>query len=782
MREHLNSFSKLELDKVIAHISRYTTSDLGREHVEKLSPLSSLDEIRYQLSLVSEMKRLLEGVGYPPLDSIPDVRIGLHRTSIENFALPADELRKIALLLDTSKKCYTFFSRIKTQFPLLFEQVSKLYLNKILEYNINSAIDESGVVKDSATKELQTIRRQITDKSGGLRNKLESLVKTISAKDWLQEELITSRDGRMVIPIKIEHKNKVPGFIHSSSASGATVFIEPTETLELNNEIRTLQFQELREIEKILKALTEQVRECRDALLFNLEILGLIDFVQAKAKYSLEILGNEPIVKPHGSLKLMNARHPLLFQRHKLKDIVPLNFEISENVRTVIITGPNAGGKSVALKSVGLLCLMVQAGCHVSAFGESEIPIFSDIFVDIGDEQSIENDLSSFSSHLKNLHQIIENANDCSLVLIDEIGSGTDPVEGSALSAAVLERLTNLGCLTIATTHHGSLKVFAYETPHIENAAMEFDQATLQPTYRFRYGVPGSSYAIEMAQRMSLAESLIARAKEFLGNKSYNLEQLIAELERHSQQLTKELQEVRQEKDKLEGLRISYQAKIDSLQKEIKQIKSQAVTEAKEIVSKAHSTVERVVKEIKEQSAQKEIVKTAKTEIKSLSVEMDTLEDTLEVEQTVDSPFAVGQSVRLKRTNSTGEILDVVDKDNFLVLMGDLKVKVHRRELRPAEHKATLKSKPSLKEEKREVKQELDLRGMYGDEAVEAIDKFFDEAILTGLHRVDIIHGKGTGALRKRVAEYLKNDTRVKSSRLGEWNEGGMGVTIVELA
>ncbi len=781
MREHLNSFSKLELDKVKSHLLRYSTSDLGREHVEQLSPLSSLDEIRYQLSLVSEMKRLLEGIGYPPLDFIPDVRVSLHRTSIENFALPAEELRKISLLLDTSKKCYTFFSRIKSQFPLLFEQVGKLYLNKILEYNINNAIDESGVLKDSATKELQTIRRQITDKSGGLRNRLESLVKTISAKDWLQEELITSRDGRMVIPIKVEHKNKVPGFIHSSSASGATVFIEPTETLEMNNEIRTLQFQELREIEKILKELTTQVKECREALLFNLEILGFVDFVEAKAKYSIEILGNEPIVKSNGTLKIINARHPLLFQRHKLKEIVPLNFEVGEDVRTVIITGPNAGGKSVALKSVGLLCLMVQSGCHVSAFGESEIPVFSDIFVDIGDEQSIENDLSSFSSHLKNLHQIIENANETSLVLIDEIGSGTDPVEGSALSAAVLERLTNLGCLTIATTHHGSLKVFAYETQFIENAAMEFDQGTLQPTYRFRYGVPGSSYAIEMAQRMSFAENLIGRAKEFLGNKSYNLEQLIAELERHSQQLTKELQDVRQEKDSLESLRISYQAKIDSLQKEIKQIKSQAVTEAKEIVSKAHSTVERVVKEIKEQSAQKETVKTAKAEIKSLTTEMETLSDSFEAEQTTDSLFDVGQNVRLKRSNTTGEILEIIDNNNFLVLMGDLKVKVHKRELKVVDQKPSLIAKHSIVEEKREVKQELDLRGMYGDESVDAIDKFFDEAVLTGLHRVDIIHGKGTGALRKRVTEYLKHDTRVKSFRLGEWNEGGMGVTIVEL-
>ncbi|TAK62990.1 MAG: endonuclease MutS2, partial [Bacteroidetes bacterium] len=633
MREHLNSFTKLEFEKVKAHILRYTSSEIGRELVEKLTPSETISEVRANLSFVSEMKKLLEGFEYPPLDSVPDVRAPLHRTSIENFVLPPEELRRVALLLDTSKKIYTFFSRIKQNFPLLFERVQSIYLNKILEYNINLAIDENGAVKDSATKELQSIRRQISDREGSLRSRLESLVKTISEKDWLQEELITSRDSRMVIPVKVEHKNKVPGFIHSSSSSGATVFIEPTETLEMNNEIRTLQFQEKREVEKILRNLTEQVQECRPELLLNLEMLGYLDFILAKAKYSIETLGNEPIVKPSGRLKLVNARHPLLFQRHKFDEIVPLTLEIGEDIRTIVITGPNAGGKSVALKTVGILTLLVQSGCHIPAMSESELPVYTDLFVDIGDEQSIENDLSSFSSHLKNLSQIIENANETSLVLIDEIGSGTDPVEGSAISATLLERLTQLGCTTIATTHHGSLKVFAYETPHIENAAMEFNQATLQPTYRFRYGVPGSSYALEMAQRMALPEELISRAKELLGNKSYNLEQLISELERHSQQLSKELQDVKQEKDKLETLRVSYQAKIDSLQKEIKQIKSQAVSEAQEIVSKAHSTVERVVKEIREQEAEKTIVKTAKQEIQVLAKSVDELHTELENEQ-----------------------------------------------------------------------------------------------------------------------------------------------------
>ncbi len=786
MREHLNSFTKLELDKVKAHLLRYATSDLGKEQLQKLSPSSSIDEIRTNLALVSEMKRLLESIGYPPLDSIPDIRMFLHRASIENFVLPSEELRKVFLLLDTSKKIYIFFGKVKQSYPLLYERVQSMYLNKILEYNINLAIDESGAVKDTATKELQTIRRQIADKESVLRSRLESLVKIVSEKEWLQEEIITSRDSRMVIPVKVEHKNKIPGFIHSSSASGATVFIEPTETLELNNEIRTLQFQEKREIERILRELTEQVQECRVPLLLNLEILGALDFIQAKTKYSIEVLGNEPIVKPAGNLKMINGRHPLLFQRHKYNDIVPLTVEIGDDIRTIIITGPNAGGKSVALKSIGLLVLLTQAGCHIPASGETEIPIFTDFFVDIGDEQSIENDLSSFSSHLKNLSQIIEKANDRSLILIDEIGSGTDPIEGSAISAAILERLTQIGCTTIATTHHGSLKVYAFETPNTENAAMEFNQDTLTPTYRFRYGVPGSSYAIEMAQRMALPETLIKRAKEYLGDKSLNLEQLISDLERHSQQLTKELQEVNQEKDRLEVLRVSYQVKIDALQKEIKQIKSQAVTEAQEIVNKAHSTVERVVKEIREQEAEKSSVRTAKQEIQIFSKEIEVLSEELEEPVLEEhSDFEVGDTVRLKRTNTNGEVIEMIDKDTFLLLLGDLKVKVKKKEIQPAKKakKATASRSAYDFDEKdrREVKTEIDLRGLFGDEAVDAIDKFIDEAIMSGLHRVDLVHGKGTGALRKRVTEYLKSDSRVKSSRLGEWNEGGAGVTVVEL-
>ena len=782
MHDVLNSFQKLEFDKVKKYIQRYSISDLGREQIEQLTPSTDIIQIRKSLSLVSEMKQLLESDDLLPIENIFDVRTSILRSTIGDYILSTEELHKIELLLKTSKNIVTYFNRRAKLYPLLFERVKGIHIEKILEYNIHQAIDDDSRVKDDASKELLSIRRQIIDRSHSIKRSLESLLKSIVGADWVQEEIITTREGRMVIPVKVEYKNRLPGFIHSASASVATVYIEPAETLEMNNEIRTLSFQEQREIDKILKELTKQVSNVKDNIHCNIQILSDIDFIQSKAKYSIQVIGAEPKMKTDGAIRYLNAYHPILLQRHGRKDIVPLNMGIPPEINTIIITGPNAGGKSVAMKTVGLLSMLAQSGCHIPASPESELKIFSDYFVDIGDEQSIENDLSSFSSHLKNLKFIIENANPSSLILLDEIGSGTDPVEGSSLAAAILEQLTQVKSLNIATTHHGTLKSFAFETLGIENSAMEFDIDTLKPTYKFRFGIPGSSYAIEMAERLDMPSYIINRSREFKGSESSKLENLIIDLERQSQELKSNLDKVNQDKIHLDGLNIVYQTKITTLEKELNDIKSRALDEAKHIVLKANTIIENSIREIKEKSADRQVIKRAKEEIKQVSEEF-----TKQLEDIQSAPdeikFHLGDRVRLKQSNTIGEIISIIDDKSFIVLTGDLRMKVNKRDL-----KIELIAKSSLLKQSTLIQcvpdkfqREIDLRGMYGDEAITAVDKFIDSAILSGLNRIDIIHGKGTGVLRKKITEYLKNNPSIISYRLGEWNEGGSGVTVVEL-
>src|ERR1051326_2062422 len=773
MIEFLNSFIKLEFDKVKRHIHRYALSDLGREHLENLTPSSDPKEIKYRLSLVTEMKQILEGDEYPPLENIFDLRIPLHRASIEDYVLPSEDLHRIALVLDTSRKIQSYFARRGDVYVLLHSLVYDIHVEKILQYNINQAIDDDAKVRDSASKELSVVRRQIREKRDSLKKSLESILKSVDGKDWIQEEIITTRDGRMVLPVKVEHKNHLPGFIHSSSASGATVFIEPTVTLELNNEIRSLEFQEQREIEKILRDLTRQVREVKDHLFRNIQILGELDFIHSRSKYSIEVLGIEPSITRDGRLKLRDAYHPILLGKHKRADVQPLNMDLDSAIHTLVITGPNAGGKSVAMKTAGLLSILMQAGCHVPVSPESEMRIFSEIFVDMGDEQSIENDLSSFSSHLKNLKLIIEHATTSSLVLIDEIGSGTDPIEGSSLAAAILERLTGIGCLTIVTTHHGSLKAFAFESPHIENGAMEFDQETLSPTYRFRAGIPGSSYAIEMAQRMKLPEDIIERSQQLKGSQAMKLEDLIVDLEKRSQELKLKLDEVNSEKEQLRSSMELHRNKVTVLESEVKRVKARAADEARTILEQANSVVEKAVREIKEKSADRKVIQSAKDEIRTLKENVQIMHDELsEGDIAAPAHFNVGDRVQLKNGDSQGVIASKLDETTFLVLIGGMKVKIRREDLVPIAHhdEGPRRSSFSIESTPAEVKSEVDLRGMFGDEAISAVEKVLDNAIVQGLHRIDIIHGKGTGALRKKVTEFLKNNRAIKSYRLGEWN------------
>ncbi|HAL56183.1 MAG TPA: hypothetical protein DCP63_06855 [Bacteroidetes bacterium] len=453
--------------------------------------------------------------------------------------------------------------------------------------------------------------------------------------------------------------------------------------------------------------------------------------------------------------------------------------ELGGDALTLIITGPNAGGKSVAMKTVGLLCLCMQAGIHLPAASESELCVLDNIFADIGDDQSIEDDLSTFSSHLHSVRRILAEASSQSLVLIDEIGAGTDPAEGGALAASILRDLTDRGTLTIATTHHGMLKAFAHESPGIVNGSMEFDQDDLRPTYKFRMGVPGSSYALELARRLGLPSSITDRARELVGDDRVKLDHLLSDLERQSQSYREQIKEVSQERDRLNKLVEVYEHRVKELKTELRDIKRKAVSEAEEIVKGAHSLIERSVKEIRESAAEKAKVKIARENVQRLAEDVAALKS--EEKHDELSNFVVGDTVRLRGGSETGEIV-ALKESMATVLWGDGKLRVNIQDLKKERRQKTSSSDKGHQLYLIEAKNEIDVRGLMGDEAIPIIQNFLDNAVAAGLHRVDIIHGKGTGALRKKVTGFLKTYVRLKSFRLGEWNEGGAGVTVVELA
>lgn len=773
MADFSPALKKLEFEKILRRISQFAATDPGKTRVLAILPSVDPRWVGEELKRVDEAKELMVAEGHMPLDGLKDIRPHLKKTTVEHQALTPSELLDIATCLRISRTIHAFLHRRKSTIPSLALLSESLFADKVIEYNISHAIDESGQLRDSASKELQAARKNIASLRDQLRKRLSAILRQVAEQDLAQEDIITTRDGRFVIPVKTEYKHKVPGFIHSTSSSGATVFIEPAETLDLNNGIRELQFREQREVERILRDLTAQAASVRDPLLRSLDTLATIDLLAAKAKYSIEILGSSPRVSTGQALDLQNAYHPILLQSHDRSSVVPLSIRMGEDVRTVIITGPNAGGKSVALKTVGLSLLLTQAGIHIPASPDSEVPLVEDLFVDIGDDQSIENDLSTFSSHLLNLRSILEQSGPSSFVLIDEIGAGTDPAEGGALAASVLKRLNERGALTIATTHHGMLKVFAHETPRMANASMEFDRRTLTPTYRFHFGVPGSSYALELAERMEFDRDVLDEARRSLGEPRNTLESLILTLEDEIQKHRDVRSVAESEKARLADLMRTYESKLLDVRHEIKHLRTQAREDTRHLVEHAKATIEQAVRSIRESAASKSSILGAKQALQEILRQAPAEEES----QSGHVVFRKGDSVRLRGTTEVGELTGMTG-DTATVLWKNGTMKIQLRDLEPAELQEAGHGSTFFLPE---TQHELDVRGLSGDEAVLKVGHFLDDAWVSGLRRVDIIHGKGTGVLRKRITTVLKTHPRAKSFRLGEWNEGGSGVTVVEL-
>ena len=775
-------FEKLEFQKVLNNIANYAVTENGKKYVLELSPLFDLSKITSEGEAVNEAKEILIRNIPPQIDYIPDLFDSISQSRIEGAVLNSKKILHILRLAKVSRALHQFIKNNSDMAPNLSGYQNLLLSDKVFEHHIEKVIDETGEIKEKASQKLFDIRKQIREKQSSLIKSINSIMKSLDADGIVREDYLTLRDGRMVIPVKVEHKRHLRGFIHSESATGQTVYIEPEQTLELNNEIVTLGFSEKREIERLLKELTSLIGKESEKLKESLKTIAYIDSLFARAKYSIEIIGAFPSINNKKSFYVNDAQHPVLLKKLGRDAAVPLSFRL-EDQKIIVITGPNAGGKTVVLKTIGLLSLLLQSGIHIPVHPDSNFHLFKNILIDIGDEQSLEDDLSTFSSHLNNLKNILFNADENSLVLLDEIGTGTDPTEGAALAAAVLLRLRDKGSLVLASTHHGSLKIIANDQDRFINAAMEFDHEQLKPTYKFKLGVPGSSYAFEIARRIGIDDALIQTASDFMDSDKYKLETFLSELEAKSNKLEEKLKQLEIENTRLTGLSALYKNNIEQLEKEKKDILKKAKSDAEDFLKDVNKKVENVIKQIRESGAQKEVIKEAKKIIVELKEETEKLYLPEVGKETNISDFSVGSFVSIKNTTTSGRIIQIDrERNKALIESGSIKMQVDLTDLIPGSSDSVQTPITHYHNISQPVTQyRLDIRGRKPEEADFEILKFIDDSYMTGQQRVEILHGKGTGVLKKTVKDILDKHEKVKNYYFAPIEFGGEGITIVEL-
>ncbi len=771
-------FDKLEFIKVLIYISNYCITEAGKNKVLSISPFTSLPEIIKEGKLITEAKDILIKLANPPIDYLPNLENTLSQSAIEGALLEAKKILEILKLAVVSRNLFQFLKTNTEKNSPLNELSHNLFVDKAFESYIQRIINENGEIKDNASPKLHDMRKEISSRKEDLIRSVNKIVKQLKEDNLVREDYVTLRDGRIVLPIKAEHKRHIRGFIHSESSTGQTVYIEPEETLELNNDIISLTFAEKREIERILKEVTKRIGEVNIELRKTLNAVTEIDTIFARAKYSIEIIGCFPTIDNSNPICIQNSRHPILLKKFGREITVPLTVNVAEQ-NVILITGPNAGGKTVVLKTIGLLHLMINSGIHIPCSPDSNFHYFKDILVDIGDEQSLEDDLSTFSSHLSNINHILESATSNSLILLDEIGTGTDPAEGSALAAGILIHLEEKKSLVFATTHHGNLKIIAHDMSGFENAAMEFDHKNLKPTYKFKQGIPGSSYAFEIAKRIGLDEDLMTTAQHYLDSNKQNIENFLVALEAKSQELEDQLRKAEAENTKLNELSNYYKQNIDKLNKDKKEIIKKAKTEAEDYLKDLNKRFEKIIKDLKESNANKDVIKSSKVIIKELKEKNESIfSEALDVADE-NEILTVGDYVQIKNTHTAGEIIEI-NKDKALLVSGGLKIQASLGDLS--------KSKKENKIQDNFVKlsvanpaYRLDIRGEKPEEAEFEVIKFIDDAYVSGLTRVEILHGKGTGVLKKFVKEILKSHDKVKEFHFAPVDMGGDGITIAEL-
>lgn len=788
-------YKKLELDKILELLAEQTVSDGCREAALRLSPRTDFETITRELQKTDDAFTMSAKFGTPSFRKIKDVSGSLKRAETGSMLSFRELLDTAAVLRETAALC-DWYSQCENIESSLAEYFRGLVPVKPLEHRISESILSEEEMADAASAELASIRRRIARQGQNIRDKLDGMIKNKNTRAYLQDALVTMRDGRYVVPVRSEHKSDVPGLVHDTSATGQTFFIEPMEVVEANNEIRVLKSREQAEIERITRELSAMVGENAEAIAENFRLSQILELYFAKANLGAKMKAVSAKVVNEPKVILNNARHPLLD-----RDLaVPISVEIGENYDCLIITGPNTGGKTVAIKTVGLLTLMTQCGLMIPAGDGSVIGCFERIYVDIGDEQSIEQSLSTFSSHMTNVIKIIDAADENSLVLIDELGSGTDPVEGAALAVSILEQLKGYRAKVLATTHYQEVKMFALETDGVENASCEFDVETLKPTYRLIVGVPGKSNAFAITKRLGMSDYVISRAESLVSSENRRFEQVIDQLE----QSRKELEELKESVARSER---SARLTEDELKAKLSELEAQKEKELENARQRARSIIEQTreqanlllneleeLKKLKDKEALRKGLSDAKSRT---SGRLNKMQDNANpvIERKAENyvpprPFRQGDTVRLADTGREGKLLTVPNvKGECRVQVGSMTVKTNAKNLRLIEKEPPKKQQSSAGKIKKSLTSnasrrggmELDIRGCMGDEGVMQMEMFLDGAILSGLNQVVIIHGKGTGALRDAVHAALRRNPRVKSFRLGAYGEGEAGVTVVEL-
>lgn len=795
---------KLGFDHVLALLGDLLISAAGRDRLDDLQPERSADRLEVELRRVTELQEVVRFDDPVPFEPMPDIRRHLRLAMPEGAYLEGEHLVEVAEHVRTSRLLRAYFARRRSKYPELVTTASRLTEIRDVEESISKAINPDGSVRDDASAELRRIRSLIRRRQAELRETLMRELRRAIGEGWATEEQPTIRNGRMVIPVRAEARRKLQGFVQDTSASGHTVYIEPAASLDLNNELRELHGAQRREVERILQDLTARLRSEKDAFHGNVEALAAFDVLQAKARFGIRFDALAPRLGPDRVIRIVNGRNPVLemhFQRTLSSDearrrIVPLTLALGDNYRTLVITGPNAGGKTIAMKTIGLFVLMVAHGIPVPADESTQIPLFGALLVDIGDQQSIEEDLSTFSSHVSNLRTMLERTAPDALLLIDEAGTGTDPDEGSALAQAALERFNKSGARTIVTTHHGRLKAFAHDQDGVENGSMEFDRETLSPTYRFVEGVPGSSYAFEIARRTGLQPDTLERARELTGARRSGLEDLIAEFEERNQELEKLRSSAQLEHDRARRELTTFQEKRIKLDREREAIRRQALEEAERVVSGANARVERTIREIREAQADREATRKARQKLEEFR---DNLEDKQAEARPAPKPQSspakpesiggdvrIGDQVVVDDGATAAEVLEMHGNE-AVVALGSMRLRVGLDRLtrvggkRKQQVTVSRVAGPESGIAATTARTRVDLRGSRVDEALAEVQRLLDEALQTNQNRLELLHGKGTGALREAIRDYLSQAPEVASFEEAPWNEGGAGVTYVSL-
>ncbi|MDQ0245844.1 DNA mismatch repair protein MutS2 [Bacillus fengqiuensis] len=778
-------FKVLEFDKVKEQLLTHVASSLGREKVIQLMPSTDYEQVVKWQAATDEAVTVLRVKGNVPLGGIYDIRPYVKRASIGS-TLGTTELLDVSSTIYGTRQMKKFIEELmEEEFSLPILQTSAEQLTPLpqVEQSIKNSIDENGVMLDGASDKLRSIRQRLRTTESRIREKLESLIRSSSAQKMLSDAIVTIRNERFVIPVKQEYRNAYGGIVHDQSSSGATLFIEPQAIVTLNNELQEAKVQEKQEIERILIELTKEVAEVASELQHNVTVLGELDFTFTKGKYSHKLKASKPKMNENGYIKLFKAKHPLI-----PKEVVVANdIELGGEYSTIVITGPNTGGKTVTLKTIGLFTLMAQSGLQIPALDGSEMAVFNHVFADIGDEQSIEQSLSTFSSHMVNIVEILKDVDYKSLVLFDELGAGTDPQEGAALAISILDEVHQRGARVIATTHYPELKAYGYNREGVINASVEFDIETLSPTYKLLIGVPGRSNAFEISKRLGLADRVIGRAKGFIGTETNTVENMIASLEESRRQAEDELQEAENLRKAAEKLHKELQNQILEFNEQRDRLYEKAEQKAAETVDAAKEEAEEVIRQLRKMSRnQHALVK--EHELIEAKKRLEGAVPTLKKsgKKTVDKKnvqtFTPGDEVKVISFGQKGTLIEKVSSNEWQVQMGIMKMKVKENNMEYIGSPKPVETKPlaTIKGKDYHVSLELDLRGERYEDALIRVEKYIDDALLAGYPRVSIIHGKGTGALRQGVQEYLKNHRSVKNIRFGEATEGGTGVTVVE--